>query len=147
MAKRCTGPCGRELPEEDFHFRSKAEGKRIARCRECAAQWAKNHYVQNKAMYVKKAGRWNRKNREEMLQRLLEYLAQYPCVDCGETDPIVLTFDHVRGTKHANVSDLMRGGHAWSTVEQEIAKCEVRCCNCHARKTAKDLRWRKILPV
>ena len=29
-------------------------------------------------------------------------------------------------------------------VENEIAKCQLLCCNCHRTKTAKDGNWRKL---
>lgn len=29
-------------------------------------------------------------------------------------------------------------------VENEIAKCQLLCCNCHRSKTAKDGNWRKL---
>jgi hypothetical protein len=34
---------------------------------------------------------------------------------------------------------MWRRRRSWKTVELEIAKCEVRCANCHARKTAREL--------
>lgn len=36
-AKRCTGPCGRALPVEEFHRDRSAPGGRRPRCRECVA--------------------------------------------------------------------------------------------------------------
>lgn len=74
--------------------------------------------------------------------RLIKYYATHPCVDCGESDPVVLHFDHVRGTKIHNVSRMVRT-HNWRKVAAEIAKCEVRCANCHTRITAKRAGWTK----
>jgi len=61
----------------------------------------------------------------------------HPCVDCGECDPIVLQFDHTRGKKF-NIGDAGRKGLSLPVVLREISKCEVRCANCHQRKTARD---------
>ncbi|OLD51502.1 MAG: hypothetical protein AUI58_07205 [Chloroflexi bacterium 13_1_40CM_2_70_6] len=79
-----------------------------------------------------------------MLQwRVLEYLDAHPCVDCGMDDSVVLDFDH-RGEKTAAVSTLVRQARTWSEVTAEIKKCEVRCANCHARRTAKEIRAYRV---
>src|SRR5439155_1449789 len=54
------------------------------------------------------------------------------CIDCGNKDPRVLDFDHVRGEKADCVSRLFR---APKRLTEELAKCEVRCSNCHRIKT------------
>lgn len=95
-------------------------------------------------MYLLKAAKWNAQAREDALGKVLTFLKTHPCVDCGESDPVVLTFDHVRGTKKANVSEMLAGKCSWSTIESEIAKCEVRCANCHMRRTAQQLKYRKF---
>ena len=61
----------------------------------------------------------------------------WPDVICGESDPIVLDFDHVRGKKILNISRMVAQGHRWEQIEQEIEKCEVRCANDHRRATEK----------
>ncbi len=53
------------------------------------------------------------------------------CVDCGIADIRVLEFDHVRGVKVAAISNMMRNA-SFEKLKAEIAKCEVRCANCHA---------------
>ena len=70
-------------------------------------------------------------------QLIFDYLLEHPCVDCGESDVVVLEFDHVQGEKKYNISDLARRYSSWKTVKAEIDKCEVRCANCHRRITAK----------
>ena len=57
------------------------------------------------------------------------------CKDCGNSDIRVLEFDHVRGTKVASVGSMVRRGRALAAIRAEIAKCEVRCRNCHAIAT------------
>ncbi|MFB9960071.1 hypothetical protein [Agromyces bracchium] len=61
------------------------------------------------------------------------HLITHPCIDCGESDIRVLDFDHRDGAdKGAEVMRLAQGGHALARVAAEIAKCDVRCRNCHA---------------
>jgi hypothetical protein len=73
-----------------------------------------------------------------------DYLMSHPCVDCGETNPVVLDFDHIdRATKSREVAWFIRRQDLVG-LAAEIAKCEVRCANDHRRKTARDLgyaRW------
>ena len=57
------------------------------------------------------------------------------CVDCGNTDIRVLEFDHVRGEKIWSVSEMVTRGSGMDVLLAEIAKCEVRCRNCHVIKT------------
>jgi hypothetical protein len=78
---------------------------------------------------------------------LRAYLHEHPCVDCGETDVVVLEFDHRRDKTKA-ISVLLSLGHEWDRIREEISKCEVRCANCHRRRTARergyykaDARW------
>ncbi len=66
-----------------------------------------------------------------------------PCVDCGEPDPIVLEFDHVRGEKRADVDSLITVGCSRALLLAEIAKCDVRCANCHRRRTAAARGYRR----
>lgn len=57
-----------------------------------------------------------------------------PCVDCGVKYPIVaMQLDHVRGTKVAPIARMKTTSVA--KLRAELAKCDVRCANCHAIKT------------
>jgi 5-methylcytosine-specific restriction endonuclease McrA len=77
-----------------------------------------------------------------------EYLKTHPCIDCGEADIVVLDFDHINpATKKDNVSNLIYSGSI-KTVLEEIEKCEIRCANCHRRKTARQFytcRYKNVL--
>jgi L-lysine 2,3-aminomutase len=77
---------------------------------------------------------YNRERRHTMQRHVIEYLREHPCVDCGETDPIVLEFDHLRD-KIANVSAMALAKRPWRVILAEIEKCEVVCANCHRRRT------------
>ena len=40
-----------------------------------------------------------KKYRIKVREKLLDFLSKRKCVDCGETDPIVLDFDHINKDK------------------------------------------------
>ena len=60
-----------------------------------------------------------------------EYKLKHPCVDCGNDDIRVLTFDHVTDDKEIDVSVAVHNGWSVKRLLTEIEKCNVRCCNCH----------------
>ena len=64
-------------------------------------------------------------------------------MDCGESDVVVLDFDH-QGDKVATINTLIKRGAAISTILTEMAKCEVVCSNDHRRRTAKAQLWRRV---
>jgi hypothetical protein len=49
----------------------------------------------------------------------------------------VLQFDHLRD-KCKGIAYMCGSAFAWSTILEEIAKCQVLCANCHTRKTARE---------
>lgn len=81
-------------------------------------------------------GRRQRESRRRNRAVVREHLQAHPCVDCGETDLAVLEFDHVRGEKVAPLAELCEA--RMDRLLAELAKCEVRCGNCHRRKTARE---------
>lgn len=80
-------------------------------------------------------------------RKINEYFSNNPCVDCGETDIFVLEFDHVRGDKNFTISQKI-GNLAWAIIENEIAKCDIRCTNCHLKRTiatSDNHNWYKVM--
>ena len=58
------------------------------------------------------------------------------CIDCGYRDHhAALEFDHVRGEKKFIMAALRALRPSRARLDAEIAKCEVRCSNCHRIKT------------
>ena len=68
---------------------------------------------------------------------MMKFYKLHPCVDCGENDPRVLDFDHINNKRH-EISTLLRKEYSWNSILEEAKKCEIRCANCHRRKTAKE---------
>ena len=67
-----------------------------------------------------------------------QHLSIHPCVDCGEKDIVVLEFDHVRGIKEYSINRMLNHNGSLECMIIEIEKCDVRCANCHRRKTHRD---------
>ncbi|HEY8823284.1 MAG TPA: hypothetical protein VIP07_00180 [Candidatus Limnocylindria bacterium] len=131
--RACT-KCGETKPLEAFPPVRRGEPKLQTWCRECFAEANARNYRKNHEREKTRLVRQVNARRREVRQKIIDYLSEHPCVDCGERDIVVLEFDHVR-EKVADVSDYAAGGRSWPRVKAEIDKCEVRCANCHRRKT------------
>lgn len=108
--------------------------------KEDAQAYARQHYLDNKELYKTRANASRPNQIAANKQWLKEYLESHPCVDCGETDIQVLEFDHIEMIG----SDGKRVGRfidSRNKLEAEVAKCEVRCANCHTRRTRQQLGW------
>jgi hypothetical protein len=75
---------------------------------------------------------------------VLEYLKKNPCNHCGETNLMVLEFDHCSGSKDFNISTGLQLGFSVAVLRKEIEeKCQVLCANCHSIKTQIEKKtWR-----
>ena len=132
MLKRCV-TCHQERPLSDFNRRRAAHDGLQSRCRSCSKEW----YLANRDAHMAKVGLRNARVRLANQALLGAYLLEHPCVDCGETDVRCLEFDHEDpAEKVMEVTRMVAHRYAWTLVLAEIAKCSIRCANCHRRRTA-----------
>lgn len=76
-----------------------------------------------------------KKQKEFLAQYLKDLKEKNPCMDCKVSYPYyMMDFDHVRGTKQANVAELINT-LSKKRLNEEIAKCEIVCSNCHRART------------
>jgi 5-methylcytosine-specific restriction endonuclease McrA len=145
METRICSQCKEEknLTSDFFNYKDKANKKFRTDCKVC--QNAKqNGCYKKKADYYKKVNKEYRSVLKEQNQKLLwDFLLKNPCVNCGETNPVVLELDHLRDKKY-NIGDIIFC-HTWESVQEEIEKCQVLCSNCHKKKTAKDFKHYKYI--
>lgn len=136
--------CFQYKEPELFNWKDKKKGKRHVVCSACHVIYRKIHYIRNRKKYIQKAERWNKKQKEIIKIFLSTYLKDHPCVDCGEGDLVVLDFDH-QFDKRMTISAMFRNSNSLEQIQREIDKCEVRCANCHRRKTGLERKYWKML--
>jgi hypothetical protein len=101
-----------------------------SRCKDCQRQLVALHYLKNKEKYREARNRHKDKKR-----RICDSYKSKPCCDCDiQYPPWIMQFDHVRGKKEFTISQ-SRFDKTLLQLEEEIAKCEVVCANCHAHRT------------
>lgn len=138
MKTKLCPKCKAKLPTTSFNWKIK-NIKLASYCKNCSRTYIRNHYWNNRQYYLDKTQKRNKKIRDETNEYIYEYLLTHPCIDCGEKDILVLEFDHKeRSDKKEDISRIIRLVGTKTALIEEIAKCEVRCANCHRRKTIKD---------
>ena len=138
---RICSRCHRTLSLDSFS--QKREGYQPY-CKDCNRRQKREWYARNQESELKKIKARKEADVARKRQFLVNYLKQHPCVDCGESDLVVLEFDHLRD-KEADVAYLVKNA-SQARLEAEIEKCEVVCCNCHCRRTSKrNGSWRTAI--
>ena len=123
------------MERENMPYKNKAD----------QAAAAKRHYQKNKEKMKARARAYTSANRNKQRDYLARYKLENGCVDCGyKHNPVALHFDHVKTPKLGDIATMVGNGIGWQTLYDEMAKCEVRCANCHAEKT-QDRQHRKDL--
>lgn len=140
MHKFCN-KCNTEKNIECFSINKTKRDGRESTCKDCRKKYAKQWYNNNKDLHKKRARSSNIKRQRDNRLKLIEYLSNHPCVDCGEDRPECLDFDHVHGVKRGNISTMVGNSLSWDRILEEIEKCEVRCANCHRVKISQQFDW------
>ena len=136
--------CGEVKDETEFPWWSEAEGRRRGTCRACKSEQQKKWYANKRETHIANVKGTIEQARAEAHQFVRDYLSAHPCVDCGESNPIVLEFDHVTGQKRMAISEMCTRGYSIQSIALEIEKCVVRCGNCHRRKTSMERGWFRL---
>lgn len=134
-----------QIPKDGklFNKRSAASDGLSSWCKACYAEY-------DRARWAKGDKFRKRRNQERLMVRnkafLWDLLCASSCLHCGETDPLVLEFDHRDPSeKSINVSEMIAYG--LERIRVEIAKCDILCANCHRRRTIKQFgHWRGTMP-
>lgn len=130
--------CKHLKDKDDFSWSNKDKNIRNNRCKECQKAYSTAHYKKNKNNYLDK----QRRDRDRNKKFICDYLKIHPCVDCNESDIIVLQFDHKNPNDKKDASEGISRGitDKWSIkrLKEEIEKCDVRCANCHIKRHAKE---------
>jgi hypothetical protein len=130
VEKQC-GRCGETKPIEEFHRRSRGDGRQPW-CKTCRRAYDSAYSTRTSSR--RRARRAERKREFALWYEALK--EERPCTDCGGRFPAAaMQWDHLPGTeKLADVANLLRR-MCKRRVLEEIAKCELVCANCHAIRT------------
>jgi hypothetical protein len=137
--KRCCS-CKKEKPLSDFPINRKRPDGHGTMCKDCKKVYNVAYYAETKDRHNPARTERRIRVRREARENVFAYLTDHPCVDCGETDIVVLDFDH-QGDKSHEISAMIVAGMPWARILAEIQKCEVVCSNDHRRRTAKAFGW------
>jgi len=136
VMKRC-GICKQDRPKTEYNVANNRKDGLQSHCRECNKIRSKAYYSRNTVAHKLETKKRNKVRFKEIKEQLFNYYLNHPCEECGETNPLVLEFDH-QHSKSDNISNMLMSKTSWKRIMEEIHKCKVLCANCHKIKTHKE---------
>src|ERR1700680_1765034 len=136
MENKICPKCHAENPLADFPAKA---GRRCGTyCMPCKQGYDRDYYAATQPVRARNKQRTKLVIKERNRLYVLRYLQNCGgCADCGETDLVVLEFDHLDpALKLDTLSQMIWGGSSLKRIAAELAKCDVVCANCHRRRTA-----------
>jgi len=139
--KKTCSRCKRSLLISDFNWRNKKAKKRQYHCKICQ-RTLQNAFYRKTPEYQDSVKTAAKARKLKIKRQYLQYLKKQQCIDCNESNHVVLTHDHRDpAIKTECVSIMVQRSNGWKNIQAEIAKCDVVCFNCHAIRTAKTQKW------
>lgn len=137
--KICTH-CKNPKHDDEFAWKNKSKGTKQTHCKECQKLVSQKWYIENQRKHSESVKKNTKLYRKRNRDHIWNYLNTHQCIQCGEADPIVLEFDH-REPEHkkCHIHELLSS--SLEVLNEEISKCDIRCANCHRRRTALQLGW------
>ena len=79
-------------------------------------------------------GQFQNNKRKNLKEQCLTYLGGKKCQRCGISSLPFSSFDfhHIKGSKEANISQMLNKGLTFDKIKKELDKCIILCRNCHS---------------
>jgi len=135
QTKKCTS-CNSVKELKEFNKNSSRKDGLQTKCRMCDRKRALEYFNSNQVQKEKAKLRTKERLKENQ-DLICEFLSKNPCVDCNESNIILLEFDHKNPEEKVEcITVMVTNGFSFSKIKQEIEKCEIRCISCHKKRTA-----------
>lgn len=128
----------------EIHDEEKVQWGKTWKCKSCNREYQTRWRNNNLTLQRKRTRENTARNRLRNLDHVRSIKEATSCVDCGKNYPhYVMDFDHLPGCiKVASISRLCQTEASLDRLDEEIAKCEVVCANCHRQRT-----WQRANPT
>jgi hypothetical protein len=135
--KKCC-KCDEILNVDKFHSNKKKKDGLQTFCKSCSKAYSKQRYSDKTPEYKLR----NQKQRLFIKKWIYNYLTDKHCIDCGEKEICCLDFDRRDpNEKSFSMTEASQHKKSMAAVIAEISKCDIRCSNCHRKRTAKQFNW------
>lgn len=125
----------------EFNYKNIKLNLRQKECKSCKYFLNKSYVSRNKEKHLTNVKRNTKDKISKNREYIISYLQDKSCIDCGENDIRLLEFDHIEN-KEQEISIMIKDSNL-TKIKKEVEKCEIRCGNCHVRKTNKQFNWYK----